>query len=270
MARTNKDKDTTDPIIEEVLEETDPPAIEDPIENDPTAGEDPIDDLLPDPDNPEEVPEVITSEPVKPTPEPEDDKEKRYRAQQAETQIQVEKNKAIAQRVEEAQGVIIPTEGDLRTYATQEGLSWDEMTTVEQLMLKKTYIADKKFAMVQEVVESSKKVDEFAKSVDEFIDSTDGKPEYVDLSGHELEFRKYAMKDSHRGTPMDVLLGAFLHSLPPKSKVRGSMFETGGGGEKPKPSTDNITDAEYVNKLRTSNPREYRRLVKAKKIKIEA
>lgn len=274
MPRTNKNKEEKDPELESVLDET-PPPIEEPIEKEPDESE-VVDDKLPDPENeePTEEAEVVEppieekKDPVQAPVETQEDKDKRYKAQQTEAQIQAEKNKALVQKAEEAKKISDPTVEELKAFVAQDGANWDELTNFEQGMAKRTFISEKKSNLVLEAVEQGKQVDEWAAKVDEFIDSTDGQPDYIELSSHETDFRKFAMKESHRGTPISILLGAFLHDLPKTTPKRTTLFPTGGGGEKVEVKSG-ITDAETAAKLRTSNPREYARQVKAGKIKIE-
>jgi hypothetical protein len=63
-----------------------------------------------------------------------------------------------------------------------------------------------------------------------------------------------------------------LFNLPTTPKKRGGLFETGGGGTAPEVKPGEITDADQVAALRTgteAQQREYKRLVKAGKIKLE-
>lgn len=200
--------------------------------------------------------------------ESEEDKEKKYRSQQTEAQIQAEKNKALTDRVEEAANLPEPTEEEVAQYVRSKGVDPEELTAFELAMAKDSLINSKRFGLVNDAVKSQKQVDKWAGDVDSFIESTDSKPEYVDLSGHEDEFRKYAMKESHRGAPLDVLAAAFLHTLPPAKPNRGELFQRGGGGEREKRS-DGIMDADRAAELRKNNPKEYKRLVKAQKIKLD-
>lgn len=269
---SNKDKDK-DPAIDAVLDET-PPDINEPQDK-PEDTDIPDDEILKDPDNEEpvaaedETPEDDTETPAPPTPtETPEQKEQRYKAQQAEAQIQVERNKALTQKVEEAAKIGVPTVDELKAFVKEDGISWDELTNFEQATARRTYIAEKRFQLVNESVQEAKKVDEWAGKVDEFIDLTDGKPEFIELSSYEADFRKFAMKEAHRGTPVDILLSAFLHNLPTKPKNRGSIFNQGGGGEAETRKTG-LTDADTVAKLRTSDPKEYKRQVKAGKIKLD-
>jgi hypothetical protein len=139
-------------------------------------------------------------------------------------------------------------------------------------MAKKSYLAEKRFGLVNEAIQSTKKIDEWATKVDTFIDSTDAKPEFIKLSSHEAEFRAFCMKEAHRSTPIDILLSAFLQNLPAQPKNRGSLFETAKGGEKTIINTK-ITDTEQARMLRTgteAQQKEYKRLVKTGKIALEA
>lgn len=272
MALTNKDKNKpSDTEVAEALAE------EIPNEEIEIQTDIPEDEILPEPENEEpkdevDVESISKEQPkVEPTNQPietPEQKEQRYKAQQAEAQVQFERNKALIDKFEKAGQIATPTIDELKAYVRQDGVDWDELTTFEQSMAKKTYISEKKSDSFAEAVTEVKQIDSWSKSVDEFIDSTEDKPEYVELSSHEADFRKFALKDSHRGTPVDILLGAFLHQLPPLEKKKGSMFESGGGGEKTEVKT-HIDDADTAKQLRENNPREYKRLLKAGKIKLD-
>ncbi len=229
----------------------------------------PEDDKLPDPENEETVEEEVTpEEPI----ETEDQKEKRYKTQQTEAQILAERNKQLVNKVTEAATLPDPTDEDLKGYVKQDGVDWEELTTYEKALAKKNYINEKRFTIIKDAAEAGQKLDERAIEVDKFIDGTDSKPEYLPLSGHELEFRAFAMQGSHRGVDPEILLGYFLNKLPATSPNRGSLFNKGGGGIKPPVKTDIITDAEEARKLRTGNQaqqEEYRRKLRAGKIRIE-
>ena len=56
--------------------------------------------------------------------------------------------------------------------------------------------------------------------------------------------------------------------IPAPTKKTGSLFEKGGGGEK-ETTPGKITDADQAALLRQTNPREYKRQVKAGNIVIE-
>ena len=273
--RTNKNKEH-DPIIDEVLDET-PPPIDEPSGTEEEVTGIPADEILPDPENVELEPDEEESEPETPE-EPEaeqveqvetpEQKEQRYKAQQTEAQLQAERNKHLIDKIEESNNLQPPTEAELKAFVKQDGVDWEELTTFEQATAKRTLIAERRSQLLNEAIQGQRKIDEWAKTVDDFIDSTDSKPEFIDLSSHEADFRKFAMKEAHRGTPMDILTAAFLHNLPTEAPKRGSLFPKGGGGEIEKPK-EGITDADTVAKLRRNNPREYARQVKAGKIKIE-
>lgn len=275
MVTQNNDKDT--PIDDSVLDET-PPNINTPQKDDDQ-------DPNPDPkkeegdDDGEPKEEELVDEPkvedgTKPkkteeapveTPE---QKEQRYKAQQTEAQIQAARNRALTEKVDEASKIAEPTVDELKVYVTTKGAEWDDLTPFEQSMAKDTFISNKRFSLVNESVQESKKIDEWSGKVDTFIDENDGKPEYALLSGHEADFRKFSLKESHRGTPVDILAAAFIHQLPPAKKVRGALFDRSGGGERPG-NPNKIVDADASAILRQTNPREWKRQVKAGNITIE-
>lgn len=201
--------------------------------------------------------------------ETEEDKEKQYKAQQTETQIQAAKSKNFVDKVEEAAKLPDPTDEELKTYLLQDGIDLDDLSDIEKLSAKRTLKAERKFDLINEAVKSSKDIDEWAKKIDTFIDSTDGEVKYLKLSGNEADFRRFAMKESHRGVDIEgLLLPAFLQQMPAKEKKRGNLFETSKGGDKQE-DVSKITDADEVQRIREKNPREYRRLVKEGRIKLE-
>jgi len=201
--------------------------------------------------------------------ETQEQKDQRYREQQTEAQLQAAKNKAIIDKVDEAKNIPEPTPKELKAYVAGLGVDWDELTLFEQSMAKANYKSEKSLALITQATETTKKIDEWAKGVDTFIDTTIDKPEFVGLSGHEAEFRKFCMQESHRGADIQgLLLPAFLHNLPAPTKNKGSLFEKGGGGEK-ETKPGKITDADQARSLRETNPREYKRQLKAGKIEIE-
>lgn len=288
----NKDKN---PKIDESILEQDPPNInepqatdDDPENQDPNPDPEPTADPEPEPapepegeegDPGEEPDPEVDETPAKkvekkpaPAEEPEaesdEQKEQRYKAQQTESQIQSARNKALLDKIDQSSQIKEPTVDEMKSFVAQEGADWDDLTPFEQATQKRLWKSEQRDQLLNEAVLTTRKIDEWAGQVDTYIDSTDGKPEFIELSGHESDFRKYCMAEAHRGTPIDVLLSAFLHNLPPVQKKRGKLFETTGGGEKDT-NQGKITDADQLATLRTSNPREYRRAIKGGKVALD-
>lgn len=272
----NKDKD---PQIDESVLDQDPPNINEPQNKDDDNPEnqdpnaDPIVSELPTQPEAEQVEQELEEEPkevvLKSDEETQEQKDARYKAQQTEVQIQVARNKALIDKVLQGKDIPEPTIDELKIFVAQDGVNWDELTVFEQATARRTCLQEKRFDLINEAVVTSKKIDEWAKQVDTFIDSTDSKPEFVELSGHEAEFRNFCMKESHRGVVIDsLLLPAFLKNLPKEPSKRTSLFNKGGGGEKDT-TTGKIIDTDQIVNLRNTNPREYKRLVKAGKIAPE-
>ena len=263
--KNNKDKT---PVDESVLEET-PPDINEPQPKEEEPQTEPETPETPDvPETPVVEPPEVPTPPVKPE-ETQEEKDRRYKAQQTEAQIQRAKAEALKNKVKEAAKISEPTEDEMRAFVNAKGASWDDLTPFEQATQKELFVAKKQFSLVQEGVEADDKIQVWADKVDAFIDTTEDKPEYVKLSGHETEFRKFCMMEAHRNTPIETLLPAFLFNLPPATKKRGSLFENGGGGDAPETKPGEITDADQAANLRKTDPREYKRLVKSGKIKLE-
>ena len=274
--KDNKDK-TSDASKDPILDET-PPDMEIPIpkesediEEEPkiettetTTEETTEEEETPAEGEEETTTTTTTTEPIEETTE---DKDKIYRNQQSESQIQKARTDTLVTKIEESNNIPEPTEADLRTFVAQDGGDWDSLTPFEQATQKRLWKSDKRDSLLAEAVKNTKDIDAFAQVVDTFISGTIDKPEYIKLSGHETEFRNYAMKESHRGTPVETLLQAFLFNLPAPAKKRGKLFETAGGGEKVD-NSGKITSADDASTLRKTNPKEYARRIKNKTIAL--
>lgn len=226
----------------------------------------PKEDILPDPDNEERVEEIVEVETPK---ESEEDKEKRYRAQQAEDSIIREKDRELKAKIEEASKIADPTEDELKT----EYSEWDEMTSTEKRLAKDNLGNKRKLSLINEANTEALKIDDWGKSIDGLLEKIDSDASLLPLSGHELEFRRYAMQASHRNVDTEVLIPAFLHTLGNEVKPNRSIFNSKGGGIAPeKPKSDIITDADEARRLKTGTQAqqdEYRRKLRAGKIRIE-
>lgn len=214
---------------------------------------------------PEEEPVVVEKEPeVAPIVQVD-----QLAEQRREAQILAAQNKKLTDTINKAATLGEPTLDELITAARIEGADWDTLSDFEKAMFKKTYVSEKKMEIIHSATNDINKINEWAEKVDTFIGEQETKQEYKELSGHEAEFRKFAMTESHRGLDITLLADAFLNKVPEVQKKKGSLFPIGGGSPPSKPKTDAITDPEQAASLRTSNPREYARKVRAGKIKIE-
>ena len=161
-----------------------------------------------------------------------------------------------------------PTENELRAYVAQDGVDIDELTAFEKATAKRNYIIEKRQESINNSFKIQKQSREWSNKIDSFLDSTNNDPKYTELSGHEDEFKQFAL--NHSETDIEsLLLPAFLHNLPPIAPKRGGIFIKGGGGQAPEKPVDGIVDADLAAKLRVSDPREYKRQVQAGKIKLE-
>jgi hypothetical protein len=168
----------------------------------------------------------------------------------------------------EVKEVTEPTDEELKAYVLKDGVDIDELTTFEKATARRNYIIEKRQEAINKGFEEQKKVTDWSKKVDSFLDSTNNDPKFAGLDGHEAEFKKFALQ--HPESDIEVLLlPAFLHQLPATPPKRGSLFEKGGGGQAPPKPKEGIDDAEMAKQLREKDPKEYKRLVKAGKIKLE-
>lgn len=218
----------------------------------------------------EETGEIKKKTPPEKTPERNlPDVEERLAEQRREATILHEKNKQLSDAFVKANEIKDPTEEELREQARRDGFNFDDLTDFERVQFKKNLVNERKLQILNEVGSKVTNIDQWAQDVDKFLDDNETNQTNKALFGKEGAFRAFCMKQSHRGVNMSLLVSAFLHDAPKDTpKHKGSLMLTRTGGERVE-KKNNLKDAEYVQNLRKSNPREYQRLLKTGKINIE-
>lgn len=273
---TNRDKEAE--LDESILDET-PPNINEPqkeaVEPESEDTEEPKDQTPPEEvKDDSELEEKSSDEEDKEQTPPEDaesdvDREQRYKNQQSEAQIQAARNRALLDKIDQANQIPEPKDEEMIVFVNGRGGDWELLTPFEQETQRDIWKGKKRDSLLNEAVKTTKDIDAWAGQLDEFIDKSDGDPKYVGLSGHEAEFRDFAMKQSHRGVDIDsLLLPAFLQNLP-KPKKRADLFLKGGGGDKDDSKPGKLTDTDQVSALRTTDPRAYKRAIKEGKVDLD-
>lgn len=216
----------------------------------------------------DEETEQPEAKPVTTAPSP--DYRQKFMASSREALIQREQNKKINSAVEEASQIQDVTEDELKQQARLEGLKYEDLTAFEKSMLKRTLISEKQFAVIRQSSQESSQINEWLGKVDDFIDNEDTAKQYPKLAGRESEFRSFAMKESMRGIPLNVVMSAFMFDVAndPTTRKKGSMLlsSTGGGQTAPKPKQLTEEDALAIRK---KSPKQYNRMIKEGKIKID-
>ncbi|MDE1867099.1 MAG: hypothetical protein KGI08_05250 [Thaumarchaeota archaeon] len=202
-----------------------------------------------------------------------EEKEKQYNAQKQESELLNEQRKGIISAIDKSEKVEPPTEEELKAYVKEKGGDWDVLDDFQKNLAKDNLIAKKKQEALNQGLKAVKDVNEWADRVDTFLDENQTKQSYKEIIGREEEFRQWCLrKASARGISWEYLVPSFMRDVKEVARKKGSLLLHGGGGEKPKGPTEPgvITDAAQVAQLRVSNPKEYRRLSKAGKIRVTA
>jgi type IV secretory pathway VirB10-like protein len=218
-------------------------------------------EVVDEPPSKAETPAETVEETATPA-EEETDWKARYAGSTREAQVLAAKNRQITEAVSSAAQIEI-SDAEMRSLYNE----WEMMDEVQKKMAKENALASKRFQLIQEKVEETKKVDEWVDKVKQFSTDPVTLSKYSALEGHETEFAQYAMVPSRLNQDMDDLARSFLYNLKPAEKKRKTLFQTGGGGpEAPKPKELSVTEIKFI---RENQPKEYERLLKLKKIKIE-
>jgi hypothetical protein len=180
------------------------------------------------------------------------------------------KNEKLANLLETNLEVAEPTEVELKKYASDMGGDWDEMDSLSRNILKKTVLGERREEKRSEVVEEMRSVEKWGKKVEEFIGLEENLARYPSLEGQEDAFKKFCMVDSRRASDINDLVGSFLfhNDKLPEKKTKAPILLSQGNGrvESPKPAG---VSAEEAGMYRIKDSKEYRKLIKAGKIRIE-
>lgn len=257
-------KDKLNEVIEEALQE----APEEPQEE--TKIEESLDEEAPE-ETTEEVVEEIkeVEEEETPVETPEVDYQKKYSESSKEALTQYFKNKKLTETIEEANNIPDPTEEELVAYARSTGSDYDDLDEFTKGVLKETLLNKRRFEKINDIVKESKEIDAWADKVEAYANSPETIANNPLIEENAEEFKKFCMKAQRRGMDLEDLSASFLYGLansPVKKKKKGSMLLDGGGGIQQKPK--GLTDEDAKN-IRVNNPKEYRRLIKEGKIKLE-
>jgi hypothetical protein len=231
-------------------------------------------DVKEDEENPSSPPEDVKTDetppseppPSEPPPSKEDteDYKAKYAGSTREAQVLAAKNKQLTETIAKAAVIPDPDDAEMRK---EYGDNWDVMDEVQKKMAREALVSSRRFQMIHQVVEGYKKTDEWIDKVRNFTTDTKTITKYPQLEGRETEFVQFCSIPSRVGVDIEDLVRAFSFGIKPIKPKRENLFETGGGGgEATKPKELTI---EEIASLRVNNNKEYTRLVKAGKIKID-
>lgn len=265
---SNRDKNPTqDPDIAGIINSDEPIVEEVKIEDDP-ANQDPTETPPVEPTPDEPTPEAPTPTPKPEAPDLTDYKEK-FKASSQEALALHFKNQKIQETIDEAANLPDPTEDEVREYAKQTGAEYDDLDDLTKTVLKDTLLNKRRFEKINEANKEAKNITDWVAKVDHFTSSPETIVKYPDLLDNAEDFRAFSIKQSRRGMDLDDIATAFLYgqTQTPVKHNKGSMLMPGGNGAAAEPKPEGITEDQAM-AIRTSNPKEYRRLVKEGKIKI--
>lgn len=207
-----------------------------------------------------------SEEPVEtPKKEPkEPDWKSRYVGSTREAQVLAARNKEFAETVERANSLPEPTDEEMKK---EYGDNWDIMDDIQRKIAKESALSKKRFAMLQEIAEKSKKVEEWTKKTKEFVEDPQITVKYPQLLGKEAEFIQFCSLPTRVGVDLDDLVRAFSFDIKGETPKRKTLFQPAGGGKSATPAKE--LSIEEISFLRTHNQKEYKRLIQSGKIKIE-
>jgi hypothetical protein len=226
-----------------------------------------VNEEVPEVDNDQEEIEDEAEKRVKPKAKAETDEtdyKLRYAGSTREAQVLKAKNKQLVDTVVQAKEMTPPTDEEM---AKIYGDDWELMDNVTKRIARENELSTRRFQAIGRTVEETKKIDDWVGKASEFSQDQTTLNKYPVLEGKETEFVQYCMIPSRVDRDLDDLVKSFLHDVKPSVPKRRNLFQAGGGGgEAPKPKGFSVAEVKF---MRENQPKEYGRLLKAGKIKVE-
>lgn len=140
--------------------------------------------------------------------------------------------------------------------------NWDLMSPTEQSLQKEQVILKRELSVIKKTLGSTSGQLKWEKDFSELAE----KEEFIPLLTQKKEFNRFCEQNS--GAKIEVLARSFLFNdaktigaKEEKVKLERKGLETGSGGPKAPAKQTELTPEEE-DKLRTTNPKEYKRLLK--------
>lgn len=268
-------------IDEEVAEDIDTSVddkIEEKIDDKPDDKiEDKVEDKIEKKETPEETPtEKKEEKPIKEKPKAEEeatpsvDYKERYSESSREALTLHFRNKQLVDTIDQASKLPEPTEQELIEFAKSNGTEYEFLDEFNKNLLKRTLINERRFQLINETNLEAKNFQGWIEKVDSFINSPEVVNEFPDIEDNAEEFRKFCLKKDRRGMVLSDLASSFLYGLVSKGKTTTkseSVLLEQKNASKLEDKKPEYTEEDAM-RLRTTDPRKYRQLIKAGKFKF--
>jgi hypothetical protein len=217
-----------------------------------------------------EVEETPDIEPKAPSKDEVDRLKEKLKGSSQEALVLHFKNQKLVDTIDEAESMPEPTEDEVKDYATKTGADWDLLDDLTKVVLRDTLWNKKRFGKISEANKEAKNITDWVGKVDHFTESPEVVNKYPELLDNAEDFRAFAIKPSRRGGDLDDLATSFLYGLSqsPEKKKKGSILMAGGSGAAAPVKPEGITEDQAA-MIRKKDMKEYRRLIKEGKIKIQ-
>ena len=212
-------------------------------------------DVTPPASDPVNPPAPAAAQPV--------DYEARYKGSTRENEIIRAKHDEVSNAISNAATLQPPTDEEMKAIY---GDAWELMDDIQKNMARSNELNERRFKLINEANEKTRQVDAWVKKVSDYVTDPEIVKQYPKIVGHEDEFKLYATKPTHIGAPLDLMIKAFVSDIKENKPARRSIFVEPGGGRGGSVKVDDKVTLEQAGALRTSNPKEYEKLVRAGKI----
>jgi hypothetical protein len=212
-------------------------------------------DAQPEPDHapqPESEPTVPATEPATPPAGP--TAEEKFAASTRENQILTARLAAFEDEKARRELTNTPTDSDLKAAFPE----WEYMSATEQRLARESFTARR----TSEVLLAKENEREADTRWNTDLELSAAK--YPSLLGKEQQFKQFANKKQYRGTPIEVLVNAFLHTAstatPSTPTPAAPGLEPGTGGPKT-PEKPKLLTAADLKTLRETDSAAYRKYI---------
>lgn len=249
---------------EEMLEEDNPEPIEEPTPQEPDIEEDgDVDGVAkeePVLDEPDEEP-AEKPEPHKPSRE---ELEKQYSDSSREAMSLYFRNRKLTDAISKASDMPDPTEDELRDYVSRMGEDYDNLDEFTKNLITDNMKANRFQKQIINAAVEDRKLDAWVEKIDSFLEDEKMLNKYPSLHNNGAEFKKFASKETRRGSDLEDLLGAFLYKRAgmEQPKKKGEMLLSKGAGKSAPTKSRGTSEEDLAQIRKTQGEKAYKEALK--------
>lgn len=197
--------------------------------------------------------------------------EERYKESSREAQTLYYKNRKMTDAIIEASSMPEPTEDELRAYAEQRKIDFDDLDSLGLTLFKDSYKNEVRFKRIEEASAVTRELDGWVANVEEFVENENNLNKYPSLQNNSEEFKAFAAKPHRKGMDFDDLVGLFMFKKSQQKEAqpkKKSMLLDKGNGRNTPPKRKGFNEDDLRHIRKTQGEKAYKKALKDNNISI--